>query len=114
MSALASKADMCSAQAHVCFGSRADICGAPVHVCFGLGPTGGETMALPVLLSDVALRFFGQAVDISATARIENEEAAGFAHARDAEFISHRAAAATCSVCWLHPFKLTPDGLSDY
>src|SRR5262245_18113293 len=33
MSALAPRADMCSALAHVCFGSKADICGAISHVC---------------------------------------------------------------------------------
>src|SRR5262245_66283591 len=29
-----SKADSCSAQAHVCFGSKADMCGANQHVRF--------------------------------------------------------------------------------
>ena len=35
MSALPPKADMCSAQAHVCFGPIADMCGATTDVRFG-------------------------------------------------------------------------------
>jgi len=54
-------------------------------------------------LGDVCLSLFGHALDMSAATRIENEEAAGLAHARDADFIPHRVAAPTYWLCSFHP-----------
>ena len=60
-------------------------------------------------VGDVCLSLFGHALDMSAATRIENEEAARIAYARDADFIPHRVAAPTDWLYWLHPFQFNLD-----
>jgi hypothetical protein len=69
-----------------------------------MGQFGFSQRRWTLRLGDGCLSLFAHALDMSAATRIENEEAAGLAYARDADFIPHRVAAPTYWVCPLHPF----------